>query len=43
MNEEMKKIQEQMNYLNEQYSKILQDKDNEIEWHKRVIERILHM
>ena len=40
---DIKKLQEQMDLINRQYQDILKEKQKEIEWHKKVIERILHI
>lgn len=43
MEKDIKKLQEQMDFINRQYQDILKEKQKEIEWHKKVIERILHI
>ena len=40
---ECKRLQEVMQNNNNVYNKIIEQKDSEIDWHKRVIEKMLHM
>ena len=40
---ECKRLQEMIQSNNQVYNQIIEQKDSEIAWHKRVIEKMLHM